>query len=572
MRHNAGVRIASAALISFLLLVQFYKPASSIGPYPCYFFLHLEKTIYSPGDLVNIRAEHCNPEGNSDSVTLTIADPKNLTEESFISGEYILNNDNILYAETKQAVNGIADFTYQIPSDSKNYRYLVAINPGQMGGYDYGFFFTKPDADKIVISDVRISNPKVKQGENLNFELKVTDGLGNPLPLLIVYPSTLYNDCSGQREIEQPVALGEKSADERQQYASSGKMYGWLPIPLGVAGKYDLKIKATTENYPINNAWITAEATGLEFEVLNESAIKDELKLFTESERPFDPLQPLQSLVVSNGSLHVFDWDVAGSPPHLSGQLSHSKCAVEGQDMQVKAELKKLKINPDNYPKAFVFDDKQDLDSPSCFTDPSLCEIEQEIFAKESRESTTAFFGLGEEFLHLTQESPGEYLVKMTANYEGVDYSNFVIARLHNYKTYPISAEGKDFAVKVDGWYSSPGQLQFDKEAKKIVLQADSPDPLKRIDISIPHELLDGSFKVLVNGAEQDLESTGNIKKIEGYTLLSIRSDKEASTIEIMGTTAIPEFPYSLLIASIAIAGVIGYFTVIKARKSGNSS
>jgi hypothetical protein len=114
--------------------------------------------------------------------------------------------------------------------------------------------------------------------------------------------------------------------------------------------------------------------------------------------------------------------------------------------------------------------------------------------------------------------------------------------------------------------------LQFDKEAKKIVLQADSPDPLKRIDISIPHELLYGNYKVLVNGAEQDLESTGNIKKIEGYTLFSIRLDEEASAIEIMGTTAIPEFPYSLLIASIAIAGMIGYFIIIKARKSSNSS
>lgn len=561
MRRNTGIGIASA-VISFLLLAQFYfpKPASSIGPYPCYFSMHLEKTIYSPGDLVNIRAEHCNPEGNSDNVTLVVADPRNLTEESFISGEYIQNNDNILYTEIKQAVNGIANFTYQIPSDSKNYRYLVAINPGQMGGYDYGFFFTKPDADKIVISDIRVLNPEVKQGENLNFELKVTDGIGNPLPLLIVYPSTVYNDCSGQREIEQPVALGEKSADEQQQYASSGKMYGWLPIPLGVAGKYDLRIKATTENYPISNAWITAEVRGLEFEVSDESAIKDELKLFADTERPLNPSEPLQSLVISsdNQSSHVVDWDVSGSPPHLSGQLVHSKCIPETQEIPVQVKLEKLGINPDNYSES---------PSQSCYTDSSLCKVEQEISNKEFKTTPIDFFYLGDE-MHLAQQSPGEYLVTLTASYEGKDYSNFVVARLHNYKAYPISAEGRDFEVRVDGWYSNPSQLQFDKEAKKIVLQTDSPDPLKRIDISIPHELLDGSFKILVNGVEQDLEN-GSIKKIEGYTLFNLKLDEGTSMIEIIGTTAIPEFPYSLLIASVAIAGVIGYFTIAKA--SGRS-
>jgi hypothetical protein len=398
----------------------YFKPAFSIGPYPCYFSLHFEKTIYSQGDLVNIRAEHCNPEDNSDKVTLIIADPRNLTEESFISGEYISNSDNILYTETKQAVNGMVNFTYQIPTDSENYRYLVAINPGQMGGYDYGFFFTKPGADKIVISDVRILNPKVKQGENLNFELKVTDGLGNPLPLLIVHASTVYNDCSGQREIEQPIALGEKSTDEKQQYTSSGKMYGWLPIPLGVAGKYDLKIKATTENYPINNAWITAEIKGLEFEVSDESAIKDELKLFADTERPLNPSKPIQSLVISsdNKSSHAVDWDVSGSPPGLSGQLAHSKCVPETQEIPVKVKLEKLRINPDNYSRSYVLEEENPESlSQSCFTDSSLCEVEQEISNKEFKTTPIDFFYLGDEFMHLPQQSPGEYLFTVTESY-----------------------------------------------------------------------------------------------------------------------------------------------------------
>lgn len=551
-----------------LLIPSFLNPASAIGPYPCYFYLHLEKTIYNPGDSANIRAEHCNPQGNSDNVTLIIADARNVTAESFLTGEYIMNSSNVIHTETKQAVNGIANFTYKIPMNVESYRYLVAINPGEMGGYDYGFFFTKPDADKIIVSDLRIYNPTVKQGENLNFELKVTDGLGTPIPLLIIYPSADYGGCGGQGGIEQPVDISQKSLEERQLYASSGKMYGWLPIPLGTAGEYELKIKATVENYPINNEWITTVAKGSKFRVSDESAIKDELVLFTESETPFDPLQPVQSKVISQDApLHTFDWAIQSSPPNISSQLSHSTCNLGNSVMPVQAELAKLKINPDDYPKTFVFDDEKTASrDESCFNDLNSCIVDDEITTKVSNESSTSFSGLGEDFMRLTQESPGEYLIRMTANHEGKEYSNFAIARIHNYKTFLISAENRDFPVKVDGWYSNPGELQFEQDAKKIMFNVNSTDPLRRTDISIPHELLDGGYSVLVNGVKQDLEKTGNIKKIESYTLFSVSLVEGPNSIEIIGTTVVPEFSYPILISLVTAIGIVVYVTISRIK------
>jgi hypothetical protein len=235
--------------------------------------------------------------------------------------------------------------------------------------------------------------------------------------------------------------------------------------------------------------------------------------------------------------------------------------------MPLQAELAKLKINPDDYPKTFVFDDEKTASKDeSCFNDLNSCVVEAEITTKVSNETTISFSGLGEDFMRLTQESPGEYLIRMTANYEGKEYSNFAIARIHNYKTFLISAENRDFAVKVDGWYSNPGELQFEQDAKKVMFNVNSTDPLRRTDISIPHGLLDGGFNVLVNGMKQDLEKKGNIKTIEGYTLFSVSLDEGPNSIEIIGTTVVPEFPFPLLISLVTAIGIVIYVTISRTK------
>jgi hypothetical protein len=68
----------------------------------------------------------------------------------------------------------------------------------------------------------------------------------------------------------------------------------------------------------------------------------------------------------------------------------------------------------------------------------------------------------------------------------------------------------------------------------------------------VPHELLDGELTVLENGVDRGIV----YYKIENYSVFNFQANSDKTHVEIIGTSAIPEFsivPIILLISFIPI-------------------
>ncbi|MDE2590052.1 MAG: hypothetical protein KGL95_10360, partial [Patescibacteria group bacterium] len=147
----------------------------------------------------------------------------------------------------------------------------------------------------------------------------------------------------------------------------------------------------------------------------------------------------------------------------------------------------------------------------------------------------------------------GYYEAVVYADYEGVK-DNRGSPDMENVKNFTISELGKQFNVTVNGWYFIPLNVTFDRENKKLTLDLDSSDSFRHVDFTIPNELLDGNFTVFVNGQERD----GSIQKHQGYTSFSPWPGQDNhTTIVIVGTTAIPEFPFAIPVLLIGTTSLI---------------
>jgi hypothetical protein len=151
----------------------------------------------------------------------------------------------------------------------------------------------------------------------------------------------------------------------------------------------------------------------------------------------------------------------------------------------------------------------------------------------------------------------GYFSVLFTSEYPGVEHT-FGIETPHNIKNFTISAEGKNFDVVADAWYSIPLKAEFNQQEKKLVVDVDTSDSFKRIALTVPHELLDGEFVIFVNGVER---TDIGYSKIKGYTTFGFEENSDKTRIEIIGTSAIPEFgPLSSLILVVSLISMIGVF------------
>lgn len=105
-----------------------------------------------------------------------------------------------------------------------------------------------------------------------------------------------------------------------------------------------------------------------------------------------------------------------------------------------------------------------------------------------------------------------------------------------------------------------PGTVSFDKQNKKITVNAETSGSIKRIDVYVNHFTLYGDYTLFVDGVQQNLDSN-NVHKYPGQTLFTIWGTNEKTTIEIIGTSAIPEFgSLSSLILTVSLIAVIGVF------------
>lgn len=133
-----------------------------------------------------------------------------------------------------------------------------------------------------------------------------------------------------------------------------------------------------------------------------------------------------------------------------------------------------------------------------------------------------------------------------------------------------IEADGHRFAVKTFHWSRLVG-VDFVLEEKKVVI---TPPPLERpgtdastMHVTIPGDLLGGPYSVLVDG------SMGNFYQVDGETdaRLILNHLHGGETVEIIGATAIPEFPAGFAATAMAasmLAALI-LFGVLQRRREG---
>ena len=491
--------------LSLLLVPSICEFADGAGRGQQY-TIHLERVEYTPGDTVVIKVEGPT---NGTALILIMDGMESIFSpiEGMFDGIKEKYQDIVLYEERKQMINGWTEIRYTIPEDDSRYRYLVFADG------DIAFFFAKEKANKIVTSDIRLINPEVKPGESVNFELKVTDGVGNSIPHVRISTAIPYQSCEGQDSLssdESPISANDI---ERNQYAINGIIRGSIPIPVDFEpGKYNL------------NIWTSGE-TKIGFTPTEDSVKFDVLDV---DERIITNL--FDQLSFDNGRKSI-DSRV-GQSLHLSGRTVLNHCVLTLSNIPLKVELIEWSLHGN--------------------------------VAVKTVETKTFHSGEDGSFiipLNLTGLNPGGYMAEITAEFQGfIDARQFDI-RLHNIKDYLISAEEKEFKISVDAWYSNSTNLQFNQNEKKIVLDVDTSDDLKRVDIAIPHGLLDGSFSVLVNDEEKNLIS-GALRKNETHANFVLFSDSDYTNIEIVGTTVVPEFPINLL--AITLIGIMGVLIALR--------
>jgi YVTN family beta-propeller protein len=122
-----------------------------------------------------------------------------------------------------------------------------------------------------------------------------------------------------------------------------------------------------------------------------------------------------------------------------------------------------------------------------------------------------------------------------------------------------VNVEGKQFTVHT---YSAPiCSYEFSAEQKKLIIHSDNTAGFAA---TFPKELLGGPYSVFLDGKQQlygiDYTPRYGGPVNENATTISISMEpyRRANTIEIVGTTSIPEFSsFSMMIAAAAMLGTI---------------
>ena len=163
--------------------------------------------------------------------------------------------------------------------------------------------------------------------------------------------------------------------------------------------------------------------------------------------------------------------------------------------------------------------------------------------------------------LDLSDRTYCEYDVVFSAQYDGFEDTQRIGYRMTNTETYHYTWNGEDIPVTVEGNCSVPLSMEFDQQKKTMTVQVDTTDAKKSFQIEFPHRLLDGDLSVVFNG---DLGENSSVEKRKDVAIVNIKGNSDITTVQIIGTSAIPEFgQMALLLLGAAILPI-----VILARKS----
>lgn len=131
---------------------------------------------------------------------------------------------------------------------------------------------------------------------------------------------------------------------------------------------------------------------------------------------------------------------------------------------------------------------------------------------------------------------------------------------------FDVKAEGQDFGVNIATNSSSVSNFNFDEQNKKISFTVQGQTGTKGVlDIDIPKPLLNGDLTVMMDGqamAQSDIIETD----AQDHTTLEINYHHSTHQIDIIGTNAVPEFPFSTIAMTMSILGSISVLAIFGNR------
>ncbi|HET7336432.1 MAG TPA: hypothetical protein VFJ23_00895, partial [Candidatus Nitrosotalea sp.] len=157
---------------------------------------------------------------------------------------------------------------------------------------------------------------------------------------------------------------------------------------------------------------------------------------------------------------------------------------------------------------------------------------------------------------------PDDYKIRVTAkSQDAVSEQDFLTNSAHNKMNYTVTANGKEFPVFVDAWFSSPDDLAFNESNNALVADLTMEQYWPRVDVIFPRNLMNDTFTFLVNEHKQDLTES-NFVQTPDYYHFTIFSKDEHVHLEIIETKFIPEFPLTMPILLTSFVSLIIFYRV----------
>jgi uncharacterized protein YdeI (BOF family) len=135
---------------------------------------------------------------------------------------------------------------------------------------------------------------------------------------------------------------------------------------------------------------------------------------------------------------------------------------------------------------------------------------------------------------------------------------------------FAVKAEGREFDVNVASNSSSVTDFAFAQAEKKVSFKVEGETGTKGVaQVTLPKELLAGQLMVSIDGRAVAEDSNDVIVTSDTATemTLEINYPHSEHTIEITGTSVVPEFPVSILVMAISLGSIL---VLAVAKNRGN--
>lgn len=175
---------------------------------------------------------------------------------------------------------------------------------------------------------------------------------------------------------------------------------------------------------------------------------------------------------------------------------------------------------------------------------------------REAFQLTSDSDGMIRQELNLNDRNFCEYDVVIKSEYNGFEQTEAIDYHITNTETFYFSWEDEKIPVTIEGKCSVSQSMSFSQPNKTMTVKVDTFDAKKQFEIHFPHRLLDGELAVLVNG-EID-EDVWSVEKRLDEAIVNVGATSDFTTVEIIGTSAIPEFEaISTLVLAVLLLPII---------------